>query len=257
MLDCKIRNEKKRLQKEKAVLQKKIDKAPPGDLRCRKNGTHYKYYHVFEDGTEKYIPKDREEFTNMLAVKKYQKSRLKDIEKEEAAINAYLKIFEKTKSQTDDLLSSPAYKPFLCRFSEDPVISEWMSHPSVKNNTFPQQPMIPTSEGSLVRSKSEAIIAEALFGSRLAYLYESALTLDNGVIYPDFTIMHPVTHEIYYWEHLGMIDKQEYFNHNMNKLRNYIRNGIIPSDHLILTWETQNNPLSPVYVEELINYYFL
>lgn len=69
----------------------------------------------------------------------------------------------------------------------------------------------PTSKGDYVRSKSEVIIANLLYNSELDYEYEKELKYDFGIIRPDFTVKTP-NGNIYYWEHLGMLGKEEYDN---------------------------------------------
>ncbi|MBN1875490.1 MAG: ATP-dependent DNA helicase RecQ, partial [Anaerolineae bacterium] len=66
-----------------------------------------------------------------------------------------------------------------------------------------------TLSGELVRSKSEVIIANILYSSGIPFAYESRLTAPDGSSrLPDFTIeWHGRT---YYWEHLGMLDIEDY-----------------------------------------------
>jgi exodeoxyribonuclease V alpha subunit len=64
----------------------------------------------------------------------------------------------------------------------------------------------------MVRSKSEVIIANMLFDRDIAFFYEKPLYGPDGSFYlPDFTInWHG---EEYYWEHLGLLNKDEYRRH--------------------------------------------
>jgi hypothetical protein len=64
----------------------------------------------------------------------------------------------------------------------------------------------------MVRSKSEVIIANILFDRDVTFYYEKPLYAPDGSFYlPDFTIVH--RGEEYYWEHLGMLKKEEYKRH--------------------------------------------
>ena len=66
-----------------------------------------------------------------------------------------------------------------------------------------------TSRGELVRSKSEVIIANLLNNAGLDYTYEEELVLaDGSKKYPDFVIRK--NGKIFYWEHLGMLQKEDY-----------------------------------------------
>ena len=91
---------------------------------------------------------------------------------------------------------------------------------------------------------------------QFTFRYECALQLDQIIIYPDFTIKHPRTSELFYWEHFGLMDNPSYAQNVPNKLRTYISNGIIPGINLITTYETQANPLSVEAIQKLVEYYF-
>ena len=69
-----------------------------------------------------------------------------------------------------------------------------------------------TNNGEMVRSKSEVIVANTL--ARLGLYYEYEKRLENphessNSIHPDFTI-HRGDGKIFYWEHLGMLQKPRY-----------------------------------------------
>jgi len=64
----------------------------------------------------------------------------------------------------------------------------------------------------MVRSKSEVIIANILAEREIPFLYEVPLTAADGTFYlPDFTVIW--NGEPYYWEHLGLLDQEQYRNH--------------------------------------------
>ena len=61
----------------------------------------------------------------------------------------------------------------------------------------------------MVRSKSEVIIANMLFDREIAFEYEKPLYAPDGSFYlPDFTITW--RGERYFWEHLGLLVREEY-----------------------------------------------
>ena len=62
-----------------------------------------------------------------------------------------------------------------------------------------------------MRSKSEVIIANLLHAKGLAYLYEEPLEIDGVTKYPDFTIEDDDSGVKYYWEHLGMLSDEGYW----------------------------------------------
>jgi hypothetical protein len=66
-----------------------------------------------------------------------------------------------------------------------------------------------TVSGILVRSKSEVIIANLLTKHNVNFEYEQLLTANNKTYSPDFTITTP-DNKVWYWEHLGMLHKEDY-----------------------------------------------
>lgn len=133
----------------------------------------------------------------------------------------------------------------------------WAQAPYEHNQQYVEQRIHKTSSGNLVRSKSEAIIDMLLSINKVPFRYECALHLRGTVIFPDFTIRHPITGKYYYWEHFGMMDEPAYCNSACDKLKLYAGKGILPGLNLILTCETKANPLSTETVERTISHYFL
>jgi len=88
-----------------------------------------------------------------------------------------------------------------------------------------------TERGDLVRSKSELVIADKLFGRGVEYAYEQPLVLPNGhTRYPDFTIANHARGVTFYWEHLGILDDPGYRARWESKRKEYLDSGIQPSD---------------------------
>ena len=58
-------------------------------------------------------------------------------------------------------------------------------------------------DGTLVRSRIEAIIYDHLVSAGLLVIYEFPIIIEGRIIYPDFLILHPLTGKLYILEHLG------------------------------------------------------
>ena len=74
-------------------------------------------------------------------------------------------------------------------------------------------------------------------------------------MYPDFTFLSPRTGQEIYWEHEGMMDKQEYARSAVRKIELYMKNGIYPGERLILTFETEQSMLNQKILESLVERY--
>lgn len=196
---------------------------------------------------------------NQLVVKEYLSQTLKDLSNEQAAYAMYLKQHEQGSNHAQKFLESNSlFSEIISEYylptSEE--IKQWISEPYDSNPKYPEQLIHKTYNGDFVRSKSESFIHIALTENHIPFRYEAALQLGKKTIYPDFTIRHPVTGVLYYWEHFGMIDNPEYLEKMLAKLRLYISNNIIPSANLIVTFETGERPLDPEYVNHIIEHYF-
>ena len=110
-----------------------------------------------------------------------------------------------------------------------------------------------TYQGERVRSKSEKIIADALYRKQVAYKYECPLIINGlGKVYPDFTILNVQQRKEIYWEHFGMMDNTAYCEKAVYKINCYQKAGFYIGEQLILTFETAKNPLDTELVEHLI-----
>lgn len=142
--------------------------------------------------------------------------------------------------------------------STDELTAQWLSEAYKSNSDyFPLELKHKTYAGVMVRSKSERTIANTLFRYGIPFRYECELVLNGRPIYPDFTILSPVTGKIIYWEHFGVMDKASYREKARHKLEIYEENGIIPSINLITTYETADTPIDCAYIDTLIHFHFL
>ena len=112
-----------------------------------------------------------------------------------------------------------------------------------------------SSGGMLVRSKSEAIICNLLNQYSIEYVYEGRMELrdEKGfkvIRKPDFTITTKKGTLI--WEHLGLLDNDEYFETNASKLRLYWRNGFVLNENLIVTVDEPGGGINARTIDRII-----
>jgi len=162
-------------------------------------------------------------------------------------------------SKSEKMLTDmPEYRelllPYFRPLSED--LENWMNEPYERNMKYPEQLTQKASSNKYVRSKSEVLIDMVLTQNNIPFRYECALQLGEITLYPDFTIRHPKTGELFYWEHFGMMDSLSYRKNAGFKLQNYILNGIFPTVQLITTYETKENQLDLEVIEKIVSQYF-
>lgn len=254
----KMCSERQRLEQKIASIQDEIHELPDGKLVCVHNGNYTKWFQ--SDGHNcTYIPRKNRKLAEQLATKKYLSLQKEDLLQEQKAIDYYLN-HHVTDCRAQQLLSdhsgySDLLTPFFTPSSQE--LLDWMNSPYEHNQKYPEQLIHKTGAGIYVRSKSESIIAMLLHVNKIPFRYECALHLENNTIYPDFTLRHPQTSQIFYWEHFGMMDNPTYCQNTFSKLQTYASNGIYPSLQLITTYETKDHPLDSGLAETMIKHYFL
>lgn len=127
----------------------------------------------------------------------------------------------------------------------------------VENVFFDERLIHKTARGELVRSKSEVIIADALYYNGLAYEYEPVLVLEGKVKRPDFKITDADTGEEWYWEHCGMMSDAKYAKRWYDKEKFYAKHGIVRGENLIVTEEYASEGLDSQKINELIRDVFM
>lgn len=115
---------------------------------------------------------------------------------------------------------------------------EWLHQTYIRNPLYPEELKYTTTNGLLMRTKSELIIANRLEHYHIPYLPEMPLWFDfnSYPYYPDFTILK-LDGSIIIWEHMGLMEQDDYFMKNCKKIREYRQNGYSQNTNLIITWE--------------------
>ncbi len=248
----------------KKKLEKLLSKAPDGTLvyshNIVKNKSYYKWY-VSKSSHKIYIPRKNRNLARELARKKIHLQQLKDINAQLKAIDSYLKNYQEN-SDLKKLLKSPPILNLLSDENSVPAtelyeeLKKWENEEYETNPFHPEYKTVKAINGLMVRSKSEAFIVLLLVTHHIPFRYECLLELDGKKLYPDFTIRHPVTGEIIYWEHCGMLDNPDYISQFINKMRHYLYNGIIPDHNLILTFESSTSKFDITIAEDKIKEFF-
>lgn len=240
------------------TIQQELQTFPPGKLICCHQANTSKWY--YSDGHHKtYIPKSNRPFAEQLARKKYLSKLLEDLKTEQTALAFYLRHHSPT-SHSEQFLTEPSEYQKLLLPSFKPLSQElatWMNSPYEKNPAHPENLIFKGIGNTYLRSKSEVLIDMLLRTYNIPFRYESALQLGNTIIYPDFTIRHPHTGSLFYWEHFGMMDIPSYISNATAKINLYASHGITPGIQLITTYETKEHPLNPEIIKNYIELHFL
>lgn len=238
-------------------IDKLLEELPAIKFTSSKIGKYTQWY-VEKDGEIRYLAKKEKLLAEKLAFRKYLTVRRKELEREwdfyQTIINKQLP--EKLKSETMLDKNSPYHELLLnSSYGGHKLLANWgeeyercKKHPDKLVHRIPS--------GDYVRSKSEAMIGTCLYNRGIPFRYECELFMGDMIIYPDFTIKRSEDGKVFYWEHFGMMDRDEYARNALNKLRHYNQNGIYIGIDLIMSFETSNAPLDIVTVNNIIDNYF-
>lgn len=134
---------------------------------------------------------------------------------------------------------------------------KWNSVPYKKKEFTDDEPVLVSSNGIRVRSKSEIIIADTLDRLKIPFRYEYPVKIAGKILHPDFYCLNLRTRQEFYWEHFGLMDNPEYVENTVGKLQLFQSAGFFPGKNLIISMEKQNRPLNSLMVEKLIKTYLM
>ena len=266
-----------RLEKMLKGIDMFLSVAPEGYLKWQnKNGKTYYYQQYLQDvpmiadktmDTEnfdkwkrKYIRKRDIGIVAALAQKNYYSSVKPLVQKQLKELKQFVNKYPKENLEEIYEALSVERKRFVkpLQVSVKQKIIQWEAEVYEKNTKYSENLKFETDQGELVRSKSEVIIANLLYQNQnhILYKYERPLEMTiegrSKIVYPDFTILSKRTGKIIYWEHAGRMDDPYYVNDFVKKMNTYVTNGLLPGKDVILTYETQNNPLEISAVKRMI-----
>lgn len=193
-----------------------------------------------------------------LAQKKYDSKFIKEAEVELKTIHRFLKSYTENISEILSVFPQDLKDKINPVDMPDEDYARYWQQVSFEPKALGDDvPFHFTIKGERVRSKSEEIIANALFSKGIPYRYECPVKLENGVVvHPDFTILDVRTRREVFLEHLGKVDDPGYVNRNMWKFREYEQSGINLGKNLLVTYESTKDPLNTKIVEEFIRVHF-
>lgn len=236
----------------------KVPKELTGRLKVdgKKRGTQFYY---IEGKQKNYFSNKQKKLIQAMIQEDYNRRAIDALEKELTIIRRFLKQWRKVRAENIYTKMVNARKELVWPLTLPAPLfaSEWQALPFKSNPTFLESAVYQTLKGEKVRSKSEVLIADALYHHGIPYHYESQIQLHNRSIYPDFTCINLRTRQQYIWEHFGMMDDMAYLTKNIAKLEAYQQGGFFIGHKLIISMETKEFPLTPQKITGIINEYLV
>lgn len=222
---------------------------PKGYLYIRKGKNKNLFYQIIRNRTtDKQINiSNNYRLIKQLARKKIHKKLLKVYRNNIRVIQRFLKQYQPLNFQAlfpDDLRK---------------IVVEPLQSPT-HYERCPFDPLIhihETVSGIMVRSKSEVIIANALWHYNIPFCYEEIFhTFDGEFFYPDFTI-HLPDGSVIIWEHLGMLSKKRYCERTAKKLYYFQNGNFTIGKNLIITQDDLKGNCDSANIYHIIETYIV
>ena len=227
-----------------------------GSVYAMKHRRGYQYY-LKDCDNVRYLKSAEVELARKIVQNEYEHKALKAAKREYNSIERMLAVYN-NKLLEDVYETMPAGKRKLInpiRITDEEYLEKWKSQHYDSLRFMENSPEYYSVKGERMRSKSEVIIANMLNTLNIEYLYEKPLKLNGlGVVHPDFTLLNLKERKEIYWEHLGMLDDQEYRDNAIRKIRCYENTGYFHGDRLIVTEESSNCPLDIKLIEKQIRF---
>ena len=158
------------------------------------------------------------------------------------------------------------YQLLCSHIVEDAFGNRTWNYNGGNNASHQERRIVNTLCGVLVRSKSEAMIANALYNEGILFLYEPDVKIRNKIYHPDF-LLFLSSGKIVIFEHAGMmfdkaseslytdVERNDAINYTQNfaaKIYNYILGGWILGINLFVTSETKFQPFDSSTFDKII-----
>lgn len=246
-------------------LEARLQNSPNGILLCRKKKGRY-YFFLKQGCKETYLKNDDVRIARY-AQSQYLSRKLIAAKREKKQFEdcAHILTSRDRCADIDDVYNSlnDGVKAYVHQDSDttDGYVENWLKKMQKSiHRGYPEEAKIISMDGTHVRSKSEALIADRLFLAGIPYAYEVQTYLENGDkkhVFPDFTILDRKTRKTIIWEHFGKMDSPNYFSEVVNKLKIYEQNNYYLGVNFFVTFESSNSPLDTEYVDMIIKNHLL
>lgn len=120
----------------------------------------------------------------------------------------------------------------------------------------PEQLKHEALDGTMMRSKSEVIIANMLILAGIPFVYEVPIFINGEMLLPDFTILSLIDLKtVIIIEHQGMVYVDEYADKFIKSLKLYLKSDWIPNKNLFFTFDNARETLDPNQVTSILRKY--
>lgn len=144
----------------------------------------------------------------------------------------------------------------------DPRLALWKQKAEARkaadiaaNGVFhPEELVHPTKDGTMVRSKGEALIYNRLLDLGVTFVYELPVRIGHRKRYPDFTLLSEVDFKTEILiEHQGMMDLPAYRDRFRDRVYDYLCAGYISCVNIFYTFDGINGSTDTETIVDIVN----
>lgn len=252
-----VKLELDKYQEMKQRFQKELVGLPQGKLAAHR-AKGKSYYNRISGKENLYLGSEDNEVVQALKKRRFLETAIKNIESNQVLMNEYLKEYCPVKP-ADVMKTLPkAYQTEETFGLADFMDAEkWEAASYEKSEKRPERLFHRTIKGDLVRSKSEAIIANILYNMKIPYHYEENLLLGHELVAPDFKIAVRSESRFKLLEHCGMMQDPKYRRDFKWKLEHYLLEGYLPWRDIFFTFDDVDGSIDTAAISHMIECYFL
>lgn len=242
-----------------------MDSAPDGHLNVRNRKSKIRYIRKYDrkrvDGKYQYKEESLTNRPDMLQQMVQKVISEEIILRTENNINALKRFMKDYRSVDIRDIKDDIDQRFLELIDNQQytLVQEWLTEAYHKNPDLYENNQHPTSSGYIVSSRGETIIAEKLSDLNIPFHHDEAFPVPFGpgyYYYTDFTIYLP-NGEVILWEHLGIMEKEQYTDRTVAKLRHYHRHGAVIGKNLILSVDVKPGVGDAAAIDQIIRTFIL
>jgi len=159
-----------------AVLSKRLSRAPTGVLNVSPHRGGFQYFRVTTKTGRKgeYIPEEKMSLASAIAQRDYDAKMLAEIQRLRAALEKCVVKYDVSIAENLYAQLHPARRSLVTPlvYPDEDFVEHWSAVKYAGRDFDADGPVLMTARGERVRSKSEIIIADALFRRGIPYRYE-------------------------------------------------------------------------------------
>lgn len=224
-------------------------------LKTTKIKNNKRYYSAKGPGTKgyTYIGGEETEELQLIREHSFYTKAIEVIRSNIAIMEEFIRIYKSTNAENINELLGKAYtlsagSPLL---RDEPEIERWIKENLQKKSEYPifdpASLTVTAFDGTLMRSRAEALHYEAFYIYNVPAIFELPYEIEGEVYRPDFTILDVFLLRSKMWEHLGNwfhineFKRNSYRKDTLHRIDEYAKIGFFPEFNLLLSFGTEDN----------------